>query len=451
MITEWLLGALLAGPMGLVGMPAQDTTPEPDLGLTEVLESALRTHPTVVGAEARLSAASARAGEARAAWLPTLSVTALANRYQEPMVVAPLHGFDISSPPAFDETLYQAHASAEYTLFDGGGRGARIRASESVESAAVSGVAAARDAVLADATSAYLAALTTRDVLRAHDQRVRALEEELDRAGLLYREGKTARLAVLRTEAAVSRARADRVAADEGLRLALRRLARASGLELGRIRDAELAEVQLRDVALPGRDALVVRALAANPGLAQAGSRVTAAETGVVAARSSYLPRIALSGRYSAFDAPTTDVTGEWQAGVRVSYPLFTGGARSAGLERARAEAEAARAEHRLAAQGVADAVDAALLAYRSAGSRVRALEAAVAQSAEVARIEALALASGSGVQTDYLRAEAELLEARSALAEARHAVVEARVRLAQVTGSLTPEWLAQMTEGTEQ
>jgi outer membrane protein TolC len=93
----------------------------------------------------------------------------------------------------------------------------------------------------------------------------------------------------------------------------------------------------------------------------------------------------------------------------------------------------------------VEDAVDAALTAYRSASSRALALEAAVAQSAEVARIEALALEAGAGVQTDYLRAEADLLSARAALAEARHGAAAARVRLARATGRLSVEGLGDL------
>jgi outer membrane protein TolC len=100
-------------------------------------------------------------------------------------------------------------------------------------------------------------------------------------------------------------------------------------------------------------------------------------------------------------------------------------------------EADAARAELEAVLREVEDGVDAALAWYRTAVARVAALEAAEAQSAEIARIEALALEAGAGVQTDYLRAEADLLTTRAALAEARHGAVEARVRLARVTGGL--------------
>jgi len=91
----------------------------------------------------------------------------------------------------------------------------------------------------------------------------------------------------------------------------------------------------------------------------------------------------------------------------------------------------------------VAQGVDRALAAVREAHARVAALGSAAEQSAEVARIERLSLEVGSGTQTDYLDAEANLLRARASLIEARHAEIAARIELARVTGELSLAWLA--------
>jgi outer membrane protein TolC len=64
-----------------------------------------------------------------------------------------------------------------------------------------------------------------------------------------------------------------------------------------------------------------------------------------------------------------------------------------------------------------------------------------------VARIEALAREVGSGTQTDYLNAEADLVSARARLAEAEHAEIAARLELARVTGVLSLEWLVRHLE----
>ncbi len=434
-----------AGPGG--GAGADSARP---LSLAEVVSSALSTHPALAGARARRDAAEAAAGEAKAAWLPTLSTSALVKRYQEPMVVAPLHGFDPLDPPTFDETLYQGHASLDYTLFDGGARRARVRAAENAAAAAGAGAEASADAVIAEAVSSYLAVLTAEEVMAAHRERVTALEQEHDRSQLMFGQGKAARVAVLRTDAALSRAHAEAVSAEQQLRLARRRLARVSGLADARVLDARLSPVVPAGEPSLDRDSLVAEALAQSPRVAQAEDRSAAARTGVSGARSAFFPRLALSGVYSAFGSPSIDLQPEWNAGVQVSYPVFTGGARGRAVDRARAEASAAASDAESVRRQVADAVDGALLAYRSARARAEALDAAVAQSAEVARIEALSLKSGAGVQTDYLQAEADLLSARASRSEARHAVLDAMVRLAQATGRLSVDWVERMTEEVE-
>jgi hypothetical protein len=82
------------------------------------------------------------------------------------------------------------------------------------------------------------------------------------------------------------------------------------------------------------------------------------------------------------------------------------------------------------------------------ADARTVALATAVARYEELARVEALALAEGAGVQSDYLRALAELHSARVALANGRRAEIGTRARLARVEGRLDPAWIETHLEG---
>jgi outer membrane protein TolC len=84
----------------------------------------------------------------------------------------------------------------------------------------------------------------------------------------------------------------------------------------------------------------------------------------------------------------------------------------------------------------VEEAIDRALSGIREARARVESLVIAVARAEEVARIEQLLLETGSGTQTDFLSAEADLLAIRADLVDARHAEIAARVDLARVTGN---------------
>lgn len=424
---------LLVALVTPLGATAQEV-----LRLEVVVAGAIDTHPALSAASWRAAAAGSAAVGARSTWWPSVGATTHVTRYQEPMVVTPLHGFDPSRPPSFERTLLQGHVSVEWSLFDGGLRRARIGAADGVARSADAAAAMVGEAVVAEAVSSYLAVLSARAVLSAHEHQVEALELERVRAAQLFQEGRAPRVQVLRTEAALSRAVAERSAAAEGVALAERRLARVSGLAPERVSGAALVDLAPAPMALPEREALVERARSGNPAVARASAQAAAGARTLDAARSARLPRFAVGGRYSAFGSTaTSSFDPEWSASAQLSYPVFTGGALRREVERASSEAEVARAELESVLREVEDAVDAALAGYRAAVSRVAALETAEAQSAEVARIEALALEAGAGVQTDYLRAEADLLSTRAALAEARHGAAEARVRLARATGGL--------------
>ncbi|MBI4410345.1 MAG: TolC family protein [Gemmatimonadetes bacterium] len=438
-----LLTVLLAGP-GSMGAQTDGGA----LTLSQAVEATLRQHPSLGAARAGVAAAEAGIAEARATRLPWLSAEAAFTRFELPMVVAPLHGFDPRQPPAFERGLAQGSLSLTYTLFDGGGRGARIGRARAQTEGAEARASAATESLLAAVTSAYLLVASAREVLEAHDRQLAALSSEGDRAQQLLREGRAANVVVLRAQAALSRARAERVQAAAELEVAERELARLMGADAAFVQQLALAPVALAPASpLPARPELVARAGRGNRELARATSRVAAAEATAAEARSAWFPRLQLGGRYVEYGSSAGSFTGEWQGGVQLGYPLFMAGARRHASDRADAEARASREELRVTGLGVERAVEEALAALESARARVAALAAAVEQSAEVARIEKLALDAGAGVQTDYLRAEAELFTARAALTAARHGEIAARVELARLTGELSPEWLARNLE----
>ncbi len=184
-----------------------------------------------------------------------------------------------------------------------------------------------------------------------------------------------------------------------------------------------------------------------NPAVERARRAVQAAEAMVEVERGDGWPRLDARAGLLDFGTLTGEHVFEWQAGVQLSWPLFTGGARSASVRRAEARLQAIRAEFDEAELDAARAVDAAQAAVLEADARVEALEASVAQWTEVARIEALALDAGSGVQADLLRAQARRFQASAGLARARSDAVLARVSLARAHGTLDTRWLNRSVE----
>jgi outer membrane protein TolC len=415
------------------------------LTLEDAVDAALLSHPASELGRAAVAGAAAATREAVASQIPSLAADASLNRFQEPMVVAPLHGFDPQHPPVFDRTLIQGSVGISYLLFDGGARGARVARSSAWLEGARARQEALQQALVADAVRRYAAVLVARELEAAHAGRVDALERERDRASRLLGEGRAARVVLLRAEAALSGARAELAGTSAGVVSAERELARLMGVGEVAVRGASLEPVTVTD-PLPSRDEAVARAVRSNPELARLAAERAASEAALAEANARWWPQVQLGGRYVHYASAAGSGSGEWQSGVQLSYPLFTGGARPATVERAREASRAAAAELRLAELQVADGIDRALAAVESAAARSGAWRAAVEQSAEVVRIERLALDTGGGVQTDYLSAESELLRARASLTESRYAEVVARAELARALGALDRDWVARGT-----
>ena len=429
MIAALLLSATLAVP---------DTT---RLTLADAVRRALESQPSVAAARDNQAAAQASVGEARAPLFPRVAASLSATQYKIGNLVYPLSGISLTNLPLFNSTLSQASVSLGYTLFDFGGRTSQVRLAQAQERKADAALDAASAALVSRVANAYLRVLTTRGVLEAQERELAALDAEARRVAQLEEQGKAAHVEVLRLAAQVSRARADAVGTRAQLDVAERDLTQLVGLTADTA-GPQLAAVRLVDTTVADRATLVATAEQMSPDVAQARRAAEAAAAGVGAARSSLLPQLQLVAAYVENGHTFTGYRPWWNAGLQLSYPIFTGGSRGSAIRRNEAGERAAGEQLRAARQAAELSVDAALATVAAARATVDALVSAVAQSEEVERIRLLSVQVGSGTETDYLDAEATLLSNRAALVQARHAEIAARIELARVTGVLTPEWL---------
>lgn len=417
------------------------------LTLGEAVRLAVTHHPRLRLARSAEAGARSVIGIAAAERFPQLAAHATLTRFEEQMIVAPLHGFDPTRPPTFAHSLTQGALSVTYTLFDGGARGARVAGARADARAAGASAAAAEADLIAEVARTYLQVLSARGVLDAQHQGVAALEAERRRVEALLAEGTAARVQLLRVAAALAEAEAARVSAAAALEVAERALARLIDADLGRARAPQLAAVRLADTLAEDRDDALARAMSANDRLAEARWRLQVVQGERRGAVAAWFPRFELVGGYLGFGSTSGDFTAEWQAGVRLTYPLFAGGARAHRVAAATAHSRAAEEGVRLAELETGQAVDRALSAVREMRARVVAQESAAAHLREVARIELLSLEAGAGIESDYLQAEAAFRRASAALVEARHGEIGARIELARLTGDLSSTWLATTLE----
>ena len=407
---------------------------------------ALAVHPSLRVERARVGAAKQGIAEARGSYLPQVRLDGFGMRFQEPMVIAPLHGFSLQEPPEFNHSLMQVQASVGLTLLDGGFRRAGVARAEAGVSASEGQWEATRGSVILEVATSWLDVSAGRETVAAHEARRRALLLEHDRVRQLVEVGRAAPLESLRVQAALEAAEAERIGATEQVLAAEAALARLVGQPVAAVRQTALAPVQLT-AAQPIRASLHSQARQANPEAAVAEARIAQAEAQASAVRSSRWPELRLVGGYTDYWSGDGRLTGEWQAGLRVGVPVFTGGTRRSANQRAAMEVDATLAARDAVVLRLEIALDRAIAAEAGAQARSTALVAAVERYAEVVRIEQLALDAGAGTRRDWIVATADLVAARSALIGARHAQVIARLEVGRLTGTLTPESLSALLE----
>ena len=419
------------------------TLPLPAAGQTwsavDAAREALTSHPTVAQARAATRAARSGTDVARSAYLPDVRLGASLIRFEEPMVIAPLHAFNPMAPPLFDDALVRSQAGLEYTLFDGGVRGGTLSAARARADGAVARRASVEADVIRAVVEAYVSTAAAMEVVEASLRRRRALEAEVARAERAFEAGAAPQVEILRARAALAEADAEQASADGSLEASRRILARLTGR----------TSLPDESLAIPASRSLEDQAgvLDAAPGLVAAESDLQAARGRHQAARSAFLPRVDALTALDQYGAIGESFSTEWQAGVRVSLPVFLGGRRRAEVRQRAAEVDAAAAALDGVRLRMENDRDQARSAVTAAQGRVSALTSAEEQFAEVVRIESLALSEGSGIQRDLLSAEASLFGVRAELSRAKASVITAQIALAQATGVLSLDWLMEHLE----
>jgi cobalt-zinc-cadmium efflux system outer membrane protein len=339
-------------------------------------------------------------------------------------------------PPIFDRTLMQGRAEASYRLFDGGAGGARIEVARSASDVAGVEARSAREDVLAGVTIAYARGAAASIRHEAASQREAAGVEGKRQADRLFAEGVVAEVETVRAEAERLAGVAAVATAVSFEPVARQDLARWMGVEPAAIAERPLRPMEVdaeatRGDTLPSAD------------VERAAHRLRQARAGVDVERAGRLPRLDAQAALLEFGSGEGSFQGEWQAGIALSFPAFTGGARGAAIDRARATARGAEAELEVARLRQASAIDrerASLVAAIANGAALRERSEALF---EVMNIAFLAYDEGAGTQRERNDASADAYEARAALADAVAEQVRAAVELGRARGVLTPGWIS--------
>lgn len=445
---------------GVPAPPARAESPPPGtaaaVAFPEAVARALGNNASVAAAGHAWASAKRDAEAARGYYLPSLLFE---ERFARTNVPAEVFAFKINQerllasdfanvdnfnkPPAnndfmttftVEQPLFAPKAYLGYRM---AGREARARGLDATRT---------KEETVHRVLSAYLDALTAKELVRVAEQQVSDAREHLRIAEALEGAGMGLASDVLRARVFLARAESGRVSAGSRLDLARTALGLAMGEKAGSRIDPAGPIPELPE---PGSlDARIAAAGTRRADLKALSARIANAETNVTYERSGYLPAVGATGAWQidSRDGPFAPDNRTWKVGVGLTWTLFDGLRREAAVGKAVEERAKAKAQYRGAGDLAAFEVTRAYLAVEEAGQRAAIARAALAAAEEGMRLVGKRYENQRARMIDLLDAQSALDSARVDLVAAENDVHASRAALELASGTLLP-WAA--PEGT--
>ncbi len=346
-----------------------------------------------------------------------------------------------SDLPFGQRNTYTFGLSASQMLFDGGRTLGHIKAANAGQTSAAIGVTAAEAQLIVDVVNAYYDAALGDRLVEIAETALAQSDTTLAQTRLRHELGTVAEFDLLR--ATVARDNQRPVVIQARTRRDLAHLRLRQFLDL-RSDEALTLTTALTDTALASTPSLAAMASAAPDTVAanrasvrQAAEAVRAQEGLDQASRAQRLPALTLSSQYTRIGYPSRGLPAwnefltDWNIGLGLQVPIFTGGRLSGDRTQARAAVAEAKLRHQQASKA------AALDGYNAIAQRDAALaaweasEGTATQAARAYQIAELRFREGVSTQTELLDARLALQQAETNRAQAARDLQIAKVRLA--------------------
>lgn len=400
----------------------------------EALMRMLVEHPRIQAAEQGLGASAEGIGQARAAFLPQVSLSAD-------------HGYEyIDSPdrrenPGDPSSLSRSKATltATQNLFSGFANSSTFEISKLDARRAELGLERTRQALTLDAISVHNA--VTRDSLLVQLATLseRTIARQLNLEDERVERGSGIAVDVLLAKTRLQLAKEQRVALEGSLIESITRYEQVFGVSPA---TGELVSVDVPPSTLP-RTLPETResALEQNIDIKVAGNRVSAAEERADVARAGFYPSVDLVGSTNFEDNVNTNrgIRRDYSVLLRVNWELFAGFRNQSAAAGAAFEKAAAIATEADIRRSVEEDIGIAWQSLKTAEERTELLRNASLIAREVFEARQKLRAAGNDTAINVLDAETEVFNARINQVRAEFDARVARARLLFSMGQLTP------------
>ncbi|MEI6515605.1 MAG: TolC family protein, partial [bacterium] len=432
---SWLAGIVL-------GMAGTLAAGDAGTGVTldGCIATALKANPDVKSATARVKAAQAAVREASSAYYPSLGLAGNWTRTDNP-------------PQAFFMSLNQRRASlqkdfnnpedtenlrgsvvAQWRLYDGGRREADRRAASGGAEAAEQLMDSVHNDLAYQVIRAYYGVLQVRDMMKVREEEVASITGTLRLAAERHKAGAALKSDVLNLEVQMAQSNEELIRARNSLQFAVAVLNTAMGQS--RVGMNDVAGMTAGDLA-PVATNTASCGVESRPELRMAGAQVKASEAMVSRDRREYLPVVSAFGSLDWDSETFSGPERSYLAGAAVELNIFDGFRTRAGVAKAAAGADQARAEAEKLASALLLDLTRARLNEQEARERLEVAGKSLASAVESLRITRERYSQGAADITELMAAQVALTANQTRQVAGRYDALSARADVERAEGVL--------------
>ncbi len=414
------------------------------LKLNTLIDTALKSHPSLRRSWARAKGAAATVGQALSSYYPQVSSNVFANYNDEGK-----YRYNDDGEYRYNEMWEKskrmgASLGITYLLLDNGGReNTALAAKKRLEAANHAYNQSVLDLVF-EVQKRYYAYVESLQMLAAKKEDLRVAKSNRERAKDFFTAGLNSKSAKLQAQAHVSQVEYQLASLKGKVRRDWRKLAIICGLPKSPRHEVYSPSKLDKDLVSKGAEQLIKRAEDKNPRLQSLEARIKSGEHRVEAAKSKFSPELSFisSGTAQKIFFQESHETGmaedEYKAtvGLKVTYDLFTGFSDSYEEREAQTNVEVTREQYAEKQLVLRQEVEDSLNEYKAALDELKASKQYVKDAKESYRVAVQFFKQGEGAMMEITRALEQLAHAKSELVGARMNMYTAAASLAHSCGA---------------
>jgi len=427
------------------GAAATGTAVTTPLSLQQAEQTALRNQPNVVAARGLQEAAEGRVEEARAGYLPQVTVTGSYERTTGNFATRPgvlptsltsgmgggtgtmvmAGATPISWDPKYN--FFQLNAGASQLLYDFGQTSNRWAAAGASRDAATDNTRTATLQTLVNVRRAYFAARANRDLVAVAEETVRNQEKHVEQTQAFVRTGIQPDINLATVLTALANAKVQLVTARNNFAVAEAQLSQAMGVSVSE--SYTLSDEQMPPIAGEDGDsvALVAHAEKNRPELANLAAQRRAQELTVSSVKGAYGPSLSALANISEVGVAANSLAPNWYVGLGLTWNILQGGLTRGQVREAKGTLENLAGQEQALRLQVQVDVEQGRLGVQAAKATISAADEAVLNARSQLTLAEKRYEHGLGnavelsdAQVAYTTAEAQVVQSKFNLAAAR-------------------------------